>query len=235
MTGAPMTGAPMTGDLVAGASSEAGEVEPVRILIVDDHVMVAVALARVLDATGTFSVVGVCADRAEAMEILSRSSVDVALVDLRLGSEDGTVLIREIRTGWPETAVLVVSGASDADNVSRAMDSGCHGYLLKGQPMHELIAGIEAVARGERAFAPDVREFVQSRGDLPALSAREIELLRLLVSGAATSEIAGELYISGHTVRNHVKSVLGKLGAHSRAEAVAIALRRRLVDISPEG
>ena len=230
-----MTGAPMTGDLVDGASSEAAEVAPVRILIVDDHVMVAVALARVLDATGTFSVVGVCADRAEAMEILSQSSVDVALVDLRLGSEDGTVLIREIRAGWPETAVLVVSGASDADNVSRAMDSGCHGYLLKGQPMHELIAGIEAVARGERAFAPDVREFVQGRSDLPALSAREIELLRLLVAGAATSEIADELYISGHTVRNHVKSVLGKLGAHSRAEAVAIALRRRLVDISPEG
>gem|GEM_PF-3290824 len=96
-----------------------------------------------------------------ALEILSRSSVDVALVDLRLGSEDRTVLIREVRTGWPETAVLVVSGASDADNVSRAMDSGCHGYLLKGQPMHELIAGIEAVARGERAFAPDVREFVR--------------------------------------------------------------------------
>lgn len=208
---------------------------PVRLVIVDDHAMLAVALARLLDATGTFSVVGVCADRAEAMEILGQSSVDVALVDLRLGGEDGTVLIRDIRARWPDTAVLVVSGASDADNVRRAMDAGCHGYLLKGQPMDELIAGIEAVSRGERAFAPDVREFVRSRSDLPALSAREIELLRLLVAGATTSEIAGNLYISGHTVRNHVKNVLTKLGAHSRAEAVAIALRRRLVDINPQG
>lgn len=214
--------------------SDAGEVAPLRILIVDDHVMVAVALAQVLDATGGFSVSGVCADRAEAMEILGESSVDVALVDLRLGGEDGTVLIREVRSGWPQTAVLVLSGASDADNVARAMDAGCHGYLLKGQPMHELVAGIRAVARGEHAFAPDVRAFVQGRSNLPALSARETELLRLLVAGATTSEIASQLYISGHTVRNHIKSVLSKLGAHSRAEAVAIALRQRLVDINPQ-
>lgn len=225
----------MTDDLSDLETAAPGEAGSVRLLIVDDHEMIAVALARVLDATGTFTVSGVCSGRAEAMEIISQSVIDVALVDLRLGSEDGTVLIREIRNGRPQTAVLVLSGASDADSVSRAMDAGCHGYLLKGQPMHELIAGIEAVARGEQSFAPDVRRFVQDRSNLPALSERETELLRLLVKGATTSEIAGELYISGHTVRNHVKNVLAKLGAHSRAEAVAIALRRRLVDINPEG
>lgn len=211
-----------------------GTPSSVRLIIVDDHSMLAVALARVLDSTGTFAVEGVCADRAEAIEVLGRSTIDVALVDLRLGGEDGTVLIREMRVGWPEMAVLALSGASDADHVGRAIDAGCHGYLLKGQPIAELIDGIGAVARGETAFAPDVMEFVRKRSGQPTLSARENELLRMMVAGATTMDIASELYISGHTVRNHIKNVLAKLGAHSRAEAVAIALRRRLVDVSPE-
>ncbi len=209
----------------------ASDCSPIRIVIVDDHLMLASALSEVLDATERFSVVGVCADARSAMAMLGSTSVDVALVDIRLDGDDGTVLIHSIRSQWPAVAVLVVSGASDADSVHRAIDAGCTGYLLKGQPIKELIDGIDAVARGERAFSPAIAGFVHRRSDGPAISARELELLRLLVTGATTSEIGRSLYISDHTVRNHVKSVLVKLGAHSRAEAVAIALRRRLVDI----
>lgn len=97
---------------------------PIRIVIVDDHVMLAAALSAVLDATGRFSVVGVFPDAAQALAMLATSSVDVALVDLRLAGDDGIALVHSICGRWPAIAVLVVSGASDADSVRRAVDAG---------------------------------------------------------------------------------------------------------------
>ncbi|MCU1365024.1 MAG: regulator [Ilumatobacteraceae bacterium] len=143
---------------------------PARLLIVDDHTLFASSLSRLLDASERFTVVGVCADAPSALEALATASVDVAVVDLRLAGEDGTVLVRTIRQRWPEIAVLVVSGSSDSESVRRAVDAGCHGYLLKGQPIAELTAGIAAVARGGRAFAPDVARFLASGSDGPTPS-----------------------------------------------------------------
>ena len=140
------------------SSSEAAPepAPPVRVVIVDDHSAFAASLSRLLDASAAFAVVGVVADAPSAIEALATAAADVALVDLRLAGEDGTVLVRTIRQRWPDVRVLVLSGSSDVDSVRRAAAAGCHGYLLKGQPIAELIAGIATVARGERAFAHDI-------------------------------------------------------------------------------
>ncbi|MCU1400155.1 MAG: two-component system, response regulator [Acidimicrobiales bacterium] len=137
---------------------------PVRLLIVDDHELFATSMSRLLDASDAFTVVGVCANASSALETLATTAVDVVTVDLRLAGEDGTVLVRAIRDRWPDVAVLVVSGSSDAESVRRAAEAGCNGYLLKGQPIAELVAGIAAVARGERVFAPDVARLLARDG-----------------------------------------------------------------------
>ncbi len=209
----------------------------IDVLIVEDHDMVAQALAAALEATGSFHVGGCLRSRSEAMHAITARAPDVVVLDLRLADgDDTTSFIPDILAEAPDAKVLVVSAWGDDWSVSRAVEAGCHGYLLKEQGLDELVDGIQAVARGEATFAPSVLSRVLKLlrpGTVQAetLTARETEVLRRLADGLTTEQIAADLYVSVNTVRNHVNNIIRKLNVHSRLEAVSYAIRNGLIRV----
>lgn len=203
----------------------------VRTMVVEDHAMVATALAAALDAEPDLEVVCMTGEASSVIPLALEHEVDVVVLDLRLaGGSDATDLIQPLLEANPDVKVLVLSAASDDHSVARALDAGCHGYLVKDQQVDELVAGVRSVARGEAVFAPvllnRVLAHLRPKNQRPTeLSARELEVLQLLAYGAATDDIAAQLYLSVNTVRNHIQNVIGKLGVHSRLEAVAHGIR----------
>lgn len=209
----------------------------IGVLIVEDHDMVAEALADALTRSGSFSVVGTARTRTEARALLIAHRTDVVVLDLRLADgDDTTTFIPEILELAPDTRVLVLSAWGDDWSVSRAVEAGCHGYLLKEQGLDDLIDGIRAVARGEATFAPAVLSRVlkllrPGSVSTEALTTRESEVLRRLADGLTTEQIAADLYVSVNTVRNHVNNIIRKLNVHSRLEAVSYAIRNGLIRV----
>lgn len=205
-------------------------------LIVDDHDMVAQAIAESLGARPEFDVVGVARTRDAVLERLDRHDVQVVVSEIRLNDDEDGGLLGEILRRWPTLKVLVLSAYSDDWSVSRAVEAGCHGYLLKDQHLADLFEGITAVHEGEAAFAPSVLNRVlrlvrTDRSSATSLTAREIEVLRRLADGLTTEQIAGELFVSSNTVRNHVNNIIRKLNVHSRLEAVSHAIRTGLIRV----
>lgn len=209
----------------------------IGVLIVDDHDMVARALAAAIDDGTTMTAVGIAHTRHEALAALATSTVDVVVLDLRLADgDDTTAFIPDILERAPDAKVLVLSAWGDDWSVSRAVEMGCHGYLLKEQGLDDLVDGIRAVARGEATFAPAVLSRVlkllrPGTVTSESLTGRETEVLRRLADGLTTEQIAADLYVSVNTVRNHVNNVIRKLNVHSRLEAVSYAIRNGLIRV----
>lgn len=209
----------------------------IGVLIVDDHDMVANALAMALADTQHFSVVGIAHTRREALDLLGANTVHVVVLDLRLADgDDSTSFIPELLVQSPDVKVLVLSAWGDDWSVSRAVEMGCHGYLLKEQGLDDLVDGITAVARGEATFAPAVLSRVlkllrPGTVTSESLTSRETEVLRRLADGLTTEQIAADLYVSVNTVRNHVNNIIRKLNVHSRLEAVSFAIRNGLIRV----
>jgi two-component system response regulator DevR len=228
---------PPPGSRGAGVGSPEVDDALIGVLIVDDHDMVAKALAGALDDGATCTVVGIAHDRAQAMRLLTDHTVHVCVLDLRLADgDDTTAFIPDILDISPETKVLVLSAWGDDWSVSRAVEMGCHGYLLKEQGLDDLVDGIRAVARGEATFAPAVLSRVLKLlrpGSMTSetLTSRETEVLRRLADGLTTEQIAADLYVSVNTVRNHVNNIIRKLNVHSRLEAVSFAIRNGLIRV----
>jgi DNA-binding NarL/FixJ family response regulator len=210
--------------------------DPIAVLIVDDHDMVAHALAESLGGRPEFDVVGVARTRDSVLTFLQTHPVQVMVSEIRLQDDDEGVLFSEALRARPDLKVLVLSSHSDDWSVSRAVEAGCHGYLLKDQHLADLYEGITAVHEGEAAFAPSILNRVlrlvrTDRSSGSTLTAREIEVLRLLADGMTTEQIAGELFVSSNTVRNHVNNIIRKLNVHSRLEAVSQAIRTGLIRV----
>ena len=209
----------------------------IDVLIVDDHQMVAAALSDALAAAGSFTVMGTVPTTAEALGLVSAYQPQVVVLDVRLADcDDSTAVIPDILTISPNSKVLVLSAWGDDWSVSRAVEAGCHGYLLKEQGLDDLIDGIRSVARGEATFAPAVLSRVlkllrPGTVNAEALTARETEVLRRLADGLTTEQIAADLFVSVNTVRNHVNNIIRKLNVHSRLEAVSYALRKGLIRV----
>lgn len=209
----------------------------IDVLIVDDHQMVARALSDALTAAGSFTVMGAVGTTAEALALVSAYLPQVVLLDVRLADcDDSTAVIPDILTRSPNSKVLVLSAWGDDWSVSRAVEAGCHGYLLKEQGLDDLLDGIRSVARGEATFAPAVLSRVlkllrPGTVSAEALTTRENEVLRRLADGLTTEQIAADLFVSVNTVRNHVNNIIRKLNVHSRLEAVSYALRNGLIRV----
>jgi DNA-binding NarL/FixJ family response regulator len=209
----------------------------VNVLLVEDHEMVAQALATTLATDPNLKVVGVTGHGAKALAVLRSNQVDVVLLDLRLSEgEDAIPLIPNMLAIAPEVKILVLSAQSDDYSLTRAVQAGCHGYLLKDQAVSELVRAIHSLKRGDAVFAPAVLGRVlkllrPGLGRPETLSIREVEILQLLTNGKAITNIAAELFLSTNTIRNHVQSITRKLHAHSRSEAVAAGLRTGLVHV----
>ncbi len=207
----------------------------VRILVVDDHEMVAQSLARVINATDGFEVVGLAADVGAALDSFSDTEPDVVLMDYELPSGDGITAASEMKVRRPQAKVVMLTGHDSDKVVARAIKEGCDGFIPKTAEVHVVIDAIRKAAEGEAVFSADqlsraVHELAST--DQPdSLSDRELDVLRLMAAGVSTADIAAELYISAHTVRTHVRHILEKLGAHSKLEALSIGVRKGIVEI----
>lgn len=218
--------------------TEPAAMKPVRIVIVEDHRMVASALAATLDAEDGLSVLATVSGAVElAAALAEHHDTDVVLLDLRLADGvDATELVPGVRAACPAAKVIVLSAWSDDRSIARVIESGCDGYLLKDQQVGELVDAIHAAMNNEPVFAPAVMKRVVAllspgRASQSTLSARELDVLQRLGDGCSTAEISGALFVSVNTVRNHVQSIMQKLGVHSRLEAVAHAVRAGLITV----
>ena len=210
-----------------------------RILVVDDHPLTRDALGSLL-AQGGFDVVGEAADGAEALELAAELQPDLVLLDLSMPGLDGLAALPRLRAAAPGCEVVVLTASGTEENLLAAIRAGAAGYLLKSEPPERIVSFLRGVANGEAALSGEVarRLLDQLRsggriGGVPndiagALSAREVEVLLLLDEHLSTDDIAKRLFISEHTVRSHVKSMLRKLGVSSRRDAIEqLALARR--------
>ncbi len=210
-----------------------------RILLVDDHPLTRSALAALLQQHG-FEVVGEAADGEEAIDAAGRLHPDLILLDLSMPGLDGITALPRLREAAPDCEVVVLTASGMEENLLAAIRAGAAGYLLKSEPPARIVEFLRGAAKGEAALSgavarrllEQVREGSRGTG-VPdeiaaALSARELEVLLLLDEHLGTDEIAKRLFISEHTVRSHVKSLLRKLGVSSRREALeALAVARR--------
>ena len=202
-----------------------------RILLVDDHPLTRDALAALLTQEG-FEVVGDAATGEEAIAAARKLHPDLVLLDLTMPGMDGLTALPRIREEAPEAEVVVLTASDAEENLLAAIRGGAAGYLLKTEPPEQIAAFLRGVVRGEAALSGGVArrllDRVREGGRLDTipesitrtLSAREVEVLLLLDEHLGTDEIAQRLFISEHTVRSHVKSLLRKLGVSSRREAL---------------
>jgi DNA-binding NarL/FixJ family response regulator len=211
-----------------------------RILLVDDHPLTRSALAGLLAQHG-FDVVGEASDGEEAVESAAALRPDLVLLDLSMPGMDGLTALPRLREAAPDCEVVVLTASGTEENLLGAIRGGAAGYLLKSEPPERIVDFLRGVAQGEAALSGTVArrllEQVRAGGGkssgvpdeiAAALSARELEVLLLLDEHLATEDIAKRLYISEHTVRSHVKSLLRKLGVSSRREALeALSNARR--------
>jgi DNA-binding NarL/FixJ family response regulator len=209
----------------------------IRVAVVDDHAMVAEGLSSLLAEEPDLEVVGTAPSVAEAMDLIEQSRPDVVLIDYRLPDGDGASAAAEILRRWPATRVILLSASGGEELLARALEAGCSGFLAKDRSGEEVAAAVRAAYRGESLIPTEALTGLLDRLRRPSgrpggeLSARELEVLRLLARGTSTEAISEQLFLSEHTVRNHVRNILSKLGAHSKLEAVSIAARDGIVSL----
>jgi two-component system nitrate/nitrite response regulator NarL len=218
---------------------------PIRVLLVDDHLLFRKGLARLLDAQLDFEVVGEAADGLEAIEQTRLLRPDLVLMDIRMPNCNGLEATRQIKAHMPEVRVVMLTVSDDEQDLATAVRYGADGYLLKDllpetlfQQLRGLMAGEAPIARGMtgkllRQLAQQGQPAVQPVA-IDVLSARECEVLALIVQGYSNQEIGEDLGIARNTVKNHLRSILAKLGVRNRAQAAAYAVSHGLVCLSPE-
>ncbi len=208
----------------------------IRILITDDHPVVRDGLAAILGTQPDFTVVGQAATGGEAVLRAGRLKPDVVLMDLAMPEMDGVEAIRRLRSAAPEARVIVFTAFDSDERIVGAVQAGAQGYLLKGAPRDELFRAIREVSRGGSLLQPVIasklmQHLRRAGAEASPLTDREMEVLRLLAQGMPNKAIAAELVISQRTVKFHVGSILSKLGAANRTEAVSIAAQRGLIEM----
>ena len=208
--------------------------DPIRVLVVDDHAMVRRGLAAFLKIRPELQVVGEASNGREAIELCGQLAPDVVLMDLLMPGMGGAEATRAIRSRWPHVQVIALTSFGEREMVREALQAGAVSYLLKNVSADDLAAAIGFAHAGRATLAPEaVQALVQSEPAGPVvgqdLTAREREVLVLMVKGLNNPEIAERLVVSRATAKAHVSNVLSKLGVSNRAEAVVLAVQRKLV------
>jgi DNA-binding NarL/FixJ family response regulator len=210
----------------------------IRILVADDHPVVRDGLVAILGTQPDFDVVGEASNGGEAVRLARELEPDVMLLDMEMPELDGLEALRRIRASRPDAKVIIFTVFDTDERIVGAVQAGAQGYLLKGVPREEIFNAIRVVSAGGSLLQPVVaskllRHLSGDRaGDaLDPMTDREMEVLRLMAQGRANKDIATALDISERTVKFHVSSILSKLGATNRTEAVALAAQHGIVDI----
>jgi DNA-binding NarL/FixJ family response regulator len=199
----------------------------IRVVIVDDHPIVRAGLVGLVESADDLEVVGTGATGLDAVKLASELTPDVVLMDLRMPELDGDEATARILAAAPSTRVVILTTYESDDAILSAIGAGASGYLLKAAPEAELLAGIRAVAAGEVALAPSVSRVLVRQAAAPApsvqLTARELDVLRLVATGASNREIGAALHLGEATVKSHLLHAFTKLDAKSRTGAVTRA------------
>lgn len=208
----------------------------IRLIIADDHPVVRDGLRGMLESQPDFEVVGEASDGVTTLRLVEELEPDLILMDLRMPVMDGVTATRQIKSCRPGIQVLVLTTYDSDADILPAVEAGAIGYLLKDASREELYRAIRAAMAGEPVFTPSVARRLIGRMRTPVeekLSTREIEVLRLVASGASNSDIASRLHISQATVKSHLIHIFGKLGVSDRTAAVTVALQRGLIRLEP--
>jgi DNA-binding NarL/FixJ family response regulator len=199
-------------------------------LIVDDHEVVREGLRLSLSRASHIRVVGEAPDGETAVALAERRRPDVVVMDIRMPGMDGLDATRLLRERAPEVPVILFTAYSDRPLLSRGIESGAKGYVLKEASHDTLLKAIEKVASGETFVDPALMPSFLGKDQTDMLTAREREILQLLAEGMSNADVAQKLFISQETVKSHVRHILTKLEADTRTQAVAIALREAIID-----
>ena len=201
----------------------------IRLLVADDHAVVRMGLVSLLESEKDIEVVGEAGDGDAAVSTARKTAPDVVLMDLVMPKKDGADATAAIKAERSETKVLVLTTFSDTDDIARALNAGADGAMLKNSDYADVVAAIRKVAAGRKAVAPEVRKMLAENPPLPELTDRQMDILTSLVRGLTNADIAKQFGITPDGVKFHITSILAKLGAANRSEAVAIALRKHLL------
>jgi two-component system NarL family response regulator len=203
--------------------------EVIRVLVADDHPIVRQGLVALINRKRGMKVVAEADNGRAAVKQFGRHHPDICLIDLRMPEMDGVEAIRAIREMDPNANIIVLTTFDDDEDIYRALLNGAKAYLLKDISREELIENITAVHHGETCIPPGVAVKLAARVGSSNLTAREMEVLRVLVAGKSNKEIASVFRLTEGTIKVHVNHILQKLGASGRTEASSIALKRGLV------
>ena len=203
----------------------------IRILAVDDHPLMREGTAAMIRSQADMELVAEAANGSEAVERFREHRPDVTLMDIRLPDRSGIDTMIAIRSEFPEARILMLTTFEGDVEIQRALQAGARGYMLKSMPPSELLAGIREVHAGRKRIPPEVAAHLAEHMGEETLTARELEVLQQVALGNRNRDIAGRLFITEETVKVHVKHIMEKLGAKDRTEAVAIALRRGIIQL----
>jgi DNA-binding NarL/FixJ family response regulator len=207
----------------------------IRVLIIEDHRMFAQALRSALDSEDDIAVSDTAATVADGLDAARSIRPDIVLMDYRLPDGDGVDAARRVKADLPDTRIVMLTATGSDEVFRQAIAAGCSGYVTKDQSVDQLVLSVRAAYKGEALISPEMlSRLVSKPGDVTRpghdLTPREIEVLKLVARGLSNPAIAAKLGIRLATVRNHVQSLISKLYAHSKLEAVAVAVRAGIIE-----
>jgi NarL family two-component system response regulator YdfI len=209
---------------------------PIRVLVVDDHLIVREGLSLILETVEGIEQAGEAADGAEALRLCAELRPDVVLMDLRMPGMDGLTAIRRLAATQPEIAVIILTTYDEDELMLQGLQAGARGFLLKDTSRAALLDAIRAAARGQTLLSPAVMQRILAHAAAPAsaagpldLTERELEVLRAAAQGQRSKEIAADLGITERTVKAHLASIYNKFGVDSRPAAIAVAAQKGLL------
>jgi DNA-binding NarL/FixJ family response regulator len=206
--------------------------DPIRILVVDDHHVVRQGLVALIKSVPDMTVVAEAPDGKQAVELFKQLKPDVTIMDLRLPVMTGVEAITAIRRDFPNARIIVLTTFDGDEDIYRALQAGARGYLLKDMFGDDLMEAIRSVHAGRARIPAAIAQRLAERMGGPDLTAREVDVLRLIVAGKSNKEIGRDLSISEATVKTHINSLLSKLGVSDRTQAATTAIQRGIIHLN---